>query len=570
VKKSLHFVFVPVFALFIISYILFFDVIHSFVFTLLQSTIPSKVSMSKIAFVDGSFSMDDYSKLTEKIRSLDNSVALFLPQVFNIRINEYLEDINPDELKKIKDDYRNFTLKLAEAQNIIPVVFLSSDGREKNQVDPSAFKYFDAKSFGMKLPEYNYAKIASVRVWQSITSVGFYREYDYYPYRIPAVFNYNGSVLAGAPVEAIRKYYKLTRSRISMEGDNLRIGDIISFPLQSGGDIMVHQLRGAPEKYSLGSFMDAPREKLEDKIIIVRSGNISEHTMLSLGVACASILQGTYINYSPAMNYTAAALVFLIFFLAYRSIKFRFGIVALAASEAAVFYACSALMAANIYADFSLIAFADFSAFFIFYFYSVAGKMADSGKRRGVLLRAMHPKAVRPFMEKNLDVKIKNIWSTAFVMYVTFDETEPMDAENIKKTFDKTRELIYNKTGEFIIKRHCNSGLAVVFLAENQPLRAVVDAAIELRDKLRGFNFNIILNSTEVYVFEHAREIGFLDRKYGQIMPAETVEKKKYIIVPEADIQKYVSTVKFQKIYEKAGTVLFNITGVREEAVNEN
>lgn len=570
VKKSLHFIFIPVLAALVILYVVFNDVIHSCFFTLLESSVPSKVSMEKIVFVEGDFSIEDYGKVTDRIKGLDNSTALFLPQVFNIKINEYLENINPARINNMKNDYKNFIIKLSEAQNIIPVVFLSRNGQQQSSADPSGFRYFDAKSFGPYLPVYNYAKIAGRQAWQSATNAGFYEEYNYYPYRIPAVFNYRGSVLAGAPVEAVRKYYKLTRNRVTMSGNSLNVGDIISFPLQQNGTIMVHRFMGKTDTYTPQQFLDAPVEKINDKIIIVRSSDIPDDITQSIGVAAQSILRNSYIKYDPMMNYIAAAVIFVLLFTAYRPLKLRFGLPVFIITAAALYYGCAELLANNIYADFPLLMAANLAAFSTFYFYSVTGGVLDRNRRRAIFAPVMHPQAVKKFISRNRDIKIKNNWAKAYVMYINFDSTVPMDAQSIKKTFEKVEDAVYTIISDFIIKCRNNSDLALVFSAEDAQLSHAVRAAIELRDKLRDLKFNIILNITETYIFDNSGEIGFIDRKYNLTEPAKTVEKKKYIIVPEADIQNYVNTARFQKIYEKAGVVLFNIAGIREEAVDEN
>ncbi len=570
-KKSLHVFYILITSAIIASFVVFYDRIHSYGFSSLQDSVPGKISMDKVVFLDGSFSMEEYSAIADRIKKLDNSVSLFVSQVFNIKINDYLENIEPAAIAAAKEGYRNFSIKLAEAQNVIPVVFLSRTQEAPNQVDASSFKYFDASSLpDFSMPEYVYARVMSKKIWASVSGVGFYEEYLYYPYRIPVLFNYKGAVLLNAAVEAVRKYYKLTKNRISVENSMLKIGDIISVPLLSDGSIMVHKFKGRPQSYSYGKFLDAADAELNDKIIIVRSTNISGPATLSLGVAVASIMQGAFIKYSVAGNYAAAAALFLVFFFSYRSLKFRFGFPLFLASLAGLYFGSAALMAQNIFADFTVFVLADLLAFFSFYYYSILSRAADRKKRSRELLKVMHPKAVKAFIAKNRDIRVKNIWAPAYVIYVTFEEPAAIDPEKIKITFEKVRDLIYNKTREFIIKRHNNSDLAVVIFQDSADLKKAVGAALDLRDKITDLKFNMAFNISDVFVFSQSGETGFIDKEYPKAAAAGGVEKKKYIIVSEADIQKFVNVAKFQKISEKSGVVLFNIAGMREEAVDEN
>jgi hypothetical protein len=107
--------------------------------------------------------------------------------------------------------------------------------------------------------------------------------------------------------------------------------------------------------------------------------------------------------------------------------------------------------------------------------------------------------------------------------------------------------------------------MAIVILDDSPDAKRVIGTALEIREKLSEMKFNVVLNDTEVYIFENKNELGILDKNYSVRRASETVEKKKYIIIPEADVQKYINLIKFQKIAGTGGVVLFNITGFREE-----
>jgi len=86
----------------------------------------------------------------------------------------------------------------------------------------------------------------------------------------------------------------------------------------------------------------------------------------------------------------------------------------------------------------------------------------------------------------------------------------------------------------------------------------------EIKNSLTEFNFNILLNDTEIYIFEYNRDIIFIDKNYYLKEGMEVMERKKYIIVPEKDIQNYINSTKFQKITDAEGkTIFFNILGTR-------
>ncbi len=564
-KKSHLFFLAPVVILFVSAYVYFSDAVKSFVFTQVQKFSSAEVSMDNIIFLDDKFDIPGYMSFLERMKGLDNSVALFLPQVYNMKIDEYLDNMDLDEIKKLKDGYRDFTMKLSESQNVIPVVFVGRGNKDSSQHDMSGFSYFKSKDVDLKLVEYDTVKVMSKRAWYMMGSAGFYEEYYYLPFTIPAIMKFGDNVVAGAAVEAIRKYYKFTRNRVSYQDGRLKIGDVIDFPLLKSGDIIIHRLKDKPKVYGLNEFIAADNRLLNDKIIIVKNRDVSQSTMFSLGIMTASIMKGRYIKYDPFMNYAGAFIILLGLIAAYRSFRLILGALVFAGTEGVFFLISVLFMTNSIYLDFALLSAINLLAFAVIYYYRISVLFMDREARLRVLSQFMHPKTVRKFIMRNKDIRIKNTWLKTFVIYIDFEEDTEPDAAGIKKTFEKARELIYNRHKDFIIKGHNNADMAIVILDDAPDPRRVIETALEIREKFTDMKFNVVLNNTEVYIFENKNELGILDKNYAVRRASGTLEKKKYIVIPEADVQKYINLIKFQKIAGTGGVVLFNITGFREE-----
>ena len=564
-KKSHLFFLAPAVILFVSAYVYFSDAVKSFVFTQVQKFSSAEVSMDNIIFLDDKFDIPGYMSFLGRMKGLDNSVALFLPQVYNMKIDEYLDNMDLDEIKKLKEGYRDFTIKLSESQNVIPVVFVGRGDKDPAQHDMSGFSYFKSKDVDLKLVEYDTVKVMSKRAWYMMGSAAFYEEYYYLPFTIPAIMKFGDNVVAGAAVEAIRKYYKFTRNRVSYLDGRLKIGDVIDFPLLKNGDIIIHRLKDKPKVYSLNEFIAADSKEINDKIIIVKNKDVSQSTMFSLGIMTASIMKGRYIKYDPFMNYAGAFIILLGLIAAYRSFRLVLGALVFAGTEGVFFLISVLFMTNSIYLDFALLSAINLLAFVAIYYYRISVLFIDREARLRVLSQFMHPKTVKKFIMRNKDIRIKNTWLKTFVIYMDFEEDTEPDAAGIKKTFEKARELIYNRHKDFIIKGHNNCDMAIVILDDAPEPRRVIETALEIREKFTDMKFNVVLNNTEVYIFENKNELGILDRNYAVRRASGALEKKKYIVIPEADVQKYINLIKFQKIAGTGGVVLFNITGFREE-----
>jgi len=191
-------------------------------------------------------------------------------------------------------------------------------------------------------------------------------------------------------------------------------------------------------------------------------------------------------------------------------------------------------------------------------------------ERAGRVRPFMHPAGVNGFILKNRDLKTKNTWLNAPVVYFLFDRAFSEDAVSVKITFEKIRQMLYNKEKEFYIRLQGGRTIEAVFTGEGVQPKNILAALFDIRETFSTVKFNMVLSDTEVYIYEFERELVVSDKNYDLKTACERLEKKRHIIVPERNVQKYVNLVKFQKISESGGEVLFNIAGSREEAVNEN
>ena len=571
-RKTAIFFYAVIIAAMAAGYLYFSEEIKSFTFTRMQKFSPSAMSMDKISFIEDDFSLGDYLALIDRIKTAENSAVLFLPQVFNTRTGDYLENINPDEVKKMKEDYRNFTLKLADNQDIIPVVFLGKALKPASGADQdiSAYSYFKSAPGFNGFDEYNFTKVGSKKAWYSISGAGFYEDYGFYPFRIPLLFRYDGNIFASAAVEAVRRYYRFPKTRVKFEDGRLKIGDIIDMPLLKNGEIIIRGIKDSPKVYSLKEFLAAPQGSFNNKIIIIKSMMNSRYCMESLGAAVACIMEGKYVKYSPPANYICALIFLALMVVLYRQVKFINGALFFILSAACSIFLSSWLLSMDIYTDTPLFAALNFAAFFTVYYFRAAAADFDRQKRIAVFSRYMHPKTVRKFVSSNSDIKIKNVWLKAYVLYLVFEDGGTPDPGAFKINFEKTREIIYTRFREFLIKNHDNCDLAVIIPDETAAPENVIGAALDLRKKLEGLNFNIILNYSDVYIFEVNGALWMLDKKYAAKEAAQAVEKRKNIIISESDIQKYINIIKFQKLPSVSGMPIFNVAGLREGADNEN
>jgi hypothetical protein len=568
VKKTPHVIFLllllPLFALFFH----FADALKSWVFLEFQRYAKGAPSMSKVLFISDEFDLRDYNSLLDKLTKAQNSVVLFMPQVFNIKIEEYLDFIDPETVKIQKEEYEKFVIKLAEAENLIPVALSAREVEPADKIDLSQFGYFDAKSAKVSPAPFEYLKIKSKKVWYSAKVVGFYRDYAYYPYKVPLLFKNNKSVIAAAPVEAVRKYYKMTRSYVKLEEGVLKIGSVVSQPLLKSGEFIIRKPETAPRVYTREQVLAMDAEKLRDKIIVVKSHNVSEHTMISLGVSTAALMQGAYVRYSAALNYLLAALIAVVFFFAYRALRFSFGAIVLVLFELIITGAVIVAVNSSYYLDFAALSGANLLAFVTIYYYYLWERIADRYRRYAVIARYLHPLSARAFIKKNRDVRMRNSWIKAPLLYIDIDPAAAASQEAVKILFEKVRQLVYNKEKEFLIRALGPASYVVAFADDDMDPKYLMETAFYIRQELEGLKLNILVSNTEYYIFSHNNELVVLDRNPAIREASLKVDKARGVLLPEADIQKYVNIIKFQKLAARDSVTFFNAAGFREETTS--
>ncbi len=544
--------------------------LRSYVYSGLQKTLPSVESTERVLFISDNFTLSEYNRLFGRLSPLKNSLVVFLPQIFNIRVGDYLENIDPDAIKKMQRQYRDFTIKFAEMKNIIPVPFLYKGKKQEDSVNLKHFGYFKPSETGIDVAEFDYIKIKSKKMYLTARDMGFYNDFNYYPYRIPVLYKYNDTILVNAAVEAVRKYYRVGKKSVELRNKTLFIGKAHSLPLLSGGDIIIHRAEKKARTLDLKETLAAPDKVLNGKIIIVKSANVTPETMLSLGAVISGIIEGSYVKYFKTGNYFAAFLFFIGLLLLYRNIGPLPGLGVFFVFEGAVFAAAHLLLKNNIYIDTVLFSAVNIIVFSAVYFYLITSSAAERRKRVSILGRHMHPKTVRGFVSENRDILIKNTWFPTRVVYFNFSPGFGENPENIKKSFEKIREIIYNTEKYYIMKIQSGSDIALILPGQDRPLKSVLEPLFEARESLKEEKFNMVLNNTEIFIHEFNGEILIADKGYGVKLEAEEIERKKHILVPEKDIQEYINIIKFQKIRETKNNVMFNIAGIREEAQDEN
>jgi len=563
--KRLNVIFGIILVLFIFAYFRYSDGINRGFYFKYKEFIPEKLSFEKIVFIEDNFSLGDYSALFEAISGAEGSVALLMPQVFNIRVGDYLENIEPADIKKTQEEYREFSIKLAEARNILPVVFLSGESMNNNDIDLSSSAYFKSKETGLKLPVYSHARVKSRRLWMSVPDKGFYPDYSSYPREVPLFMDYKGSALANAAVEALRRYYKLPKSSVKITERRVEIGNIIKQQMLPGGTVMLYPVKSAPVIYTMKDMPPSGSPELRDKIIIISSTNVPRDAMLSMGACLFGIMESAFLKHNRAANYLAALLCCLLFLVFYLRLKPLYGAVLFVLSLVSALIICALLFSAGIYTEFAVIMAALTAPFTGVYYYRLAFMAAENKRRREALLRIVHPDEVGRYMKNSLDIKMKNTWIKAVAAYFIFEPGFAGNPENLKIVFETIRDIVYNKTKDFIITLSGTEEIAVILLTEKET-RRFFEALIEIRENSGVGPFNVVLSSSEIYMHDFNGAVVFGDRNHGLAAECALMDKKRYIIVPEKDIQKYMGIIKFQKITGAGKTNLYNTAGIREDA----
>ena len=562
-KKISAAVFVILFAGLLLIYIKTGDFIKSAVFLNVQNFTSKSVFSGRVMFVSDDFDLSDYNNLLDKLSGAGNPVTLFLPQVVNVRVSDYLDNIDPETIRIQKAEYNKLALKLAESENVITVFFSSPGSAPEDRVDLSQFKYFDF-SAGLRLPGYEYIKIINRKIWHSAKNIAFYSNYSYYPYKMPVLFRNGDAVIVNSAIEGVRKYFKLTKSQVKYRNRTLSVGATITLPLLPTGELIIKKPGSNPKTYSLKEALELPGSEFTDKIVIVRSMSVSEDTMLSLGAAVDAIMKGEYVKYNGGMNYAAAVILAMFFFFVYRSLRFRYGIAVFLFSVAGLAAVTIAALNNNIYIDLTLLTAANLFVFFSVYYFYLWNREAEYRSRKGVISRYVHPLELKNFFKKNRDVETKNSWIGAGVFYISFGSSFGKTPGEVKETFEKIRQAIYDKEKQFLIKIESAAEITAVLTRGGIEPHKIVEVALALRDSLEGKDFNIIFSDTQVYAFEYNGELFLLDKDPETAEAAKKLDKNRRIVMSEMEIKKYLSIIKFQKLGNIEGKVFFSITGFRE------
>ncbi|HPD18525.1 MAG TPA: hypothetical protein PLF61_02550, partial [Candidatus Goldiibacteriota bacterium] len=135
----------------------------------------------------------------------------------------------------------------------------------------------------------------------------------------------------------------------------------------------------------------------------------------------------------------------------------------------------------------------------------------------------------------------------------------------LKKHFDKIKNIVYNITKDFFIKLINEKDVIVVFAGEIET-KKLIHSLFDIREQIQENVYNVILNRTEIYIYQIDRQMIFADKNVNVRINAENIEKARYILVPEKDIQKYIDYIEFHKNINSGGILYFNAIGIREEA----
>ncbi|MEI7640596.1 MAG: hypothetical protein WCJ46_03700 [bacterium] len=561
--------FISISVLLFLSYFYFNDRLKSYVFKNMDNVGKPVSAADNLVFVSDVFKMKDYNNLINKLSEAQNSIVLFLPQLFNMKIDPYLDEVEPEDITILKQEYKEFVLKMAETSSIIPVVFVAPGKPSEEVPGLSAFSYFDKYSGTLKFHEYDYLKIKSLKVWQTVKTPGFFREYRYYPYRVPLVFKHKNQIYAGAAVEAVRKYYRLTRDQISIDGRFLRIGSIVSAPLSKYGDIIISESQHR-EALKLSTVLTMPMTDLADKIIIINSLNNKDSkdvNMRSLGATVSALMTGVYIKYNPASDYGIALILVGLLAAAFTGAPFLFGMFMYLIVQAGIIATGFYLLKKNVYVDVILLSASAFFVFFSIYYFKIMTARRHTENRKEFLSSVSPSKNIPGLIASNKDIKIKNTWTECFAAYFMFDENFFKDMANAKNVFDSIEKTIYTFDKDFFIYYGGQDELLVMFAGKDRDTKTLLDALMAVRDSegLQKFNFNIILIKTFVNIFDMKKRPVVMDKNYDRVRTAHALAKQKYILIAETDIQEYINYIKFQKVSGADSLpVFFNIAGHRD------
>lgn len=525
---------------------------------------PEKYS-EQILIVSAPGGLADYIAFIKKTAAIERSVSLFTPGIFDKNIGDFLDGSSGEDIERVRAAYREFSLVFAGTQNLIPVVSLNKGVKSKNETDPTAFSYFKASKTAFKLKEYGGVSVNNSRLWMTAPNMGFFPEYESTPYRMPFLFRSSDEVLVAAQVEAVRRYYGLTKSKIDTVSRLLSVGSGIRIALLGDGQAIIRRPAGRAREIQLKEFIETDAKKLEDSIIIFRDDKQNPGSSEALAAAVNAMLSGKTIAHEDAVNFGAAAVFALLLLQLYRNIKPVLGFF--------VFWVSLVLAAATGYValmkgyflDVTPFIFMNAAACFGVYYLKLSALALEKRHRTKLFAAAMHPKSLKKFIAAKKDIRFRNAWLNTAAVYFDFESGSPDSPAATKKVFDKISGIIYNNIRDFIIKLHGSNAVAVVVLQDNFRPKDLFKALFEIREELKELNFNITVSAGRVYIFEFAGSLAFMDPDCEISARFGAQPKKRNVIVAEKDIQKFINIIKFQKISGAGVASLFNVVGFREE-----
>ncbi len=539
--------------------------ISGFFYDTYEKFLPPKKHSEKILIVSAPGGLSDYKTFLKKTASLERSVALFTPHIFDRNIGDFLEGSSGEDIERLRADYREFSILFAESQNVIPVVSLKKGPKSKADTDPSAYSYFKASKTPFKMEEHGGAAVKNTRLWMTAPNMGFFPNYESVPYRVPFFFNSSGEALVAAQVEAVRRYYGLTKSKIDTVNRLLSVGSGIRIALLHDGQAIIRRPAARAPEIQLKEFADAAAAKYEDKIIIFREAKQGRGQADALAAAVSTVLSGETTGGGEALNFVVSVILALLLLQLYRNIKIVLGSAVFLVSSAAAAAAGYAILMNGYFFDATAFIFMNAASCFGVYYLKLSAEALEKRRRVKLFAGVMHPKSLKNFIASKKDIRLRNVWLNTAAVYFDFESGSLDSPAAVKKAFDKISAIIYNNVKDFIIKLHGSNAVAAVVLQDNFRPKDLFKALFEIREELKDFNFNITVSAGRVYIFEFTGTVNFMDPDCELSARFGVQQKKRHIIVAEKDIQKFINIIKFQKISGAGAAALFNVAGFREE-----
>lgn len=518
----------------------------------------------KVIYVNGNFNAESSAAFIKKTGELKNSVTLFMPDIFSKTPGDFMAGEDFNGLENAQKKYQDFSFLLAEAEGFVPVVYNRYGETGAAGEDISQYIYFSGAKYKGSPRLFSAGTIENKRLWLSSRNAGFFSGFKYTPFKIPALYSVKGGIIISAPAEALRKYYKLPRSRIGVEDGKLKIGDITGAALNSTGEMAVPVYAGRPEVISPDKFIAMDAQEADNRIIIVSDSDSDVYSMQAAGAAVSMMLDRGKITFDRVINYIAAALIMLLAAGAY--LKFGIGagfplFVFIQFASAAAFYW---LYISGIYGDYPAVSFGNIMAFVLIYGYKAGSKKREMEKRKSFLRQAMPEGAAERFVKRNSDIKLRNTWLKADVVYFSFGLSHD-DPADLKKDFQFIQKTLHAAFKDVLTSASGSGELTAIIFGEADR-KKVVEILGTVRDEIKSGDFNILINTTEVYVFDRGGELAFLEKDGDIRKKAYILPLKKYMLVAEKEIQQYVNITKFQQIPGYENSKFFNLAGLRGEA----